>query len=418
MSRSVRVLIMVENLPVPFDRRVWLEATTLTRHGYRVSVICPKGKGFDRGFEVLEGVRIHRYGLPVEGRGGRLGFFAEFLWSFLMTAWLSLRVAVTGPGFDVIQACNPPDTFWLIGRFWKLFGCRFIFDHHDLSPEMYAVKFGRADGFLYQALLWLERRTFRTADVVIATNESHRTVAVSRGGVSPDAVYVVRSGPDTRRFRAYPPEPRYLDGKRHLLVYLGEMCEQDGVDYLVRAVKLLRDQLGRTDFRCLFVGGGPHQPEIKAYAEAQGIMDVAAFTGTVSDEELCRILSTATIGIDPDPKNPWSDKSTMNKIIEYLYFGLPVVAFDLHETRISAGDAAVYAEANSELAMARAVSLLLDDPDRRAAMSELGRARVRDTLAWNHSEAPLLAAYTHQRRGRGAVAAGSPVGVVTHPSGR
>lgn len=392
MSRPIRVLIIVENLPVPFDRRVWLEATTLARHGYRVSVICPKGKGFTRGFEVLEGIHVHRYDLPIDG-GGALGFAAEFLWSFMMTSWLSLRVALSGPGFDVIQACNPPDTFWLLGRFWKIFGCRFIFDHHDLSPEMYVVKFGRGDGVLFRALLWLERQSFRTADVVITTNESHKAIAVARGGKSPDTVHVVRSGPDPRRFQVYPPDQRYLAGRRHLLVYLGEICQQDGVDYLVRALKSLRDDLGRADFRCLLIGGGPHQPAIKAYAETLDIMDVAAFTGRVSDDDLCRILSTATIGIDPDPKNAWSDKSTMNKVIEYMYFGLPVVAFDLHETRVSADDAAVYAEANSEIALARTISDLLDDPARRATMSATGRTRVHDRLAWNHSEASLLAAY-------------------------
>jgi glycosyltransferase involved in cell wall biosynthesis len=206
-------------------------------------------------------------------------------------------------------------------------------------------------------------------------------------------VYVVRSGPELRRFRLHPPEPAYLDGKAHLLVYLGEICKQDGVDYLVRAVKLLRDEIGRADFRCLFVGGGPHQPAIRAYAEQQRIMDVAAFTGRVSDEELCRILSTATVGVDPDPKTEWPDKSTMNKVIEYMFFGLPVVAFDLHETRVSAADAGVYASANSELALARAISDLLDAPARRAAMSACARSRVRDRLAWDHSVPVLLAAY-------------------------
>jgi glycosyltransferase involved in cell wall biosynthesis len=408
MSRPFRALILVENLPVPFDRRVWLEAMTLTRHGYDVSVICPKGKGFDKAFEEREGVHIYRYGLPVEGGGG-LSFVAEYGWAFLATTALSLRVALFGRGFDVVQACNPPDMFWLLGRFWKLFGCRFIFDHHDLSPEMYSVKFAREDGFLRRLLLWLERRSFRAADVVIATNESHKTVAIQRGGKTPDDVYVVRSGPDLARFRVYPPDPAYSAGKQHLLVYLGEMCVQDGVDYLVRAVKLLRDEYGRDDFHCMFVGGGPHQPAIRAYAEEQGIMDVATFTGIVTDEELCRILSTATIGIDPDPKNDWSNKSTMNKIIEYMYFGLPVVAFDLDETRVSASDAALYAEANSEVAMARSLTALLDDPARRAEMAIIGKARVRETLAWNHSETPLLAAYAKALRPRRTRVSTTPV---------
>src|ERR1700712_2874375 len=389
---SRRVLIVVENLPVPFDRRVWLEATTLTRHGYAVSVICPKAKGFNRGFEVLEDVHIYRYPMPIDA-GGAVGFFLEFVWCFLATAALSLRVAIAGRGFDVLHACNPPDTFWLLGRFWQLLGRRFIFDHHDLSPEMYAVKFGRCDGLLYRGLLWLERRSLRTADVVITTNESHKSVAQLRAGRRAEDIFVVRSGPDLNRFKTYERDRGYFAGKSHLLVYLGEICKQDGVDYMVRAINILRQAHDRQDFHCMFVGGGPHQPAIKAYAEEIGIMDIASFTGRVSDEELCRILSSATLGIDPDPKNPWSDRSTMNKVIEYMYFGLPIVAFDLHETRVSADGAAVYAQANSEEELADGIAALLDDPDRRARMADIGRRRVVETLAWDHSVAPLLAAY-------------------------
>ncbi len=387
-----RVLIVVENLPVPFDRRVWLEATTLARHGDRVSVICPKAKGFDATHEIIEDVAIYRYPVPFEAAGA-LGFALEFAWCFLATALISLWIALFGRGLDVLHACNPPDTFWLLGRFWRLFGRRYIFDHHDLCAEMFAVKFDRSSGLLYRALLWLERQSMQAADVVITTNASHKAIAVTRGGKPADDVIVVRSGPDLNRFHRYAPDPAYRAGKPHLLVYLGEICKQDGVDHMVRAVKHLREQHGRRDFHVLFVGGGPHQPAIKAYAEAQGIMEYAGFTGRVSDDELCRILSSATLGIDPDPKNAWSDKSTMNKIIEYMYFGLPVVAYDLHETRISAADAGIYAEPNCETALAAAITDLLDAPERMARMAEVGQARVRDVLAWDHSVLPLLAAY-------------------------
>jgi len=391
-AKPRRVLIIVENLPVPFDRRVWLEATTLARNGYAVSVICPKAKGLTAGYERLEDIDIYRYRVPLDA-GGALGFIVEFAWCFLASAWLSLRIALFGRGFDVIHACNPPDTFWLLGLFWRLFGRHFIFDHHDLCPEMYAAKFDRADGFFYRGLLWLERRAFRAARVVITTNESHKKIAVERGGKDPGDVFVVRSGPELKRFTRHAPDPTYRQGKQHLLVYLGEICKQDGVDHLVRAVRSLRDDMGRQDFYCVFVGGGPHQPVIRQYAEEQGILDIARFTGRVTDDELCRILSSATIGVDPDPKNPWSDKSTMNKVVEYMYFGLPVVAYDLHETRVSAAAAAIYAEANSEIALARAVDALLDDAPQRAVMAEIGETRVRTALAWDHSIAPLLAAY-------------------------
>lgn len=393
-SASRRILIIVQNLPVPFDRRVWLEATTLARNGYTVSVICPKAKGFNASHEVLEDVHIYRYGLPIDAQGA-LGYLIEFVYCWLATAFLSLKIALGGPGFDVIQACNPPDTYWFLSWLWRPFGKRFVFDHHDLSPEMYGVKFDRSGGFLYNVLLWLERRSFRAADIVMTTNESHKEIAQQRGGKNADDIYVVRSGPDLSRFKIYPKDPKYARGKTHLLVYLGEMCKQDGVDNMVRAIRHLRDDLGRRDFFCLFVGGGPHQPTIERYAEEVGILDVAAFTGRVSDEELCRILSSATIGIDPDPKNPWSDKSTMNKVIEYMYFGLPVVAYDLHETRVSAGPAGVYALPNEEIELANTVAGLLDREDVRRSMGGVAKQRVHDSLAWDHSAPVLLAAYEH-----------------------
>jgi glycosyltransferase involved in cell wall biosynthesis len=391
-GKGRRILIAVQNLPVPFDRRVWLEATTLARAGCQVSVICPKAKGFDASFEVLEDVHIYRYGLPFDAEGP-LGFVSEFAWCFARTAMKTLRVSVLGRGFDVLQACNPPETYWPLAYFWRLFGKRFIFDHHDLSPEMYRAKFPEGSHLVEAGLRFLERRTFRAADLVITTNGSHKRIAMERGRVPSDDVYVVRSGPDLARLTVYPPEPAWRKGKQHLLVYLGEICKQDGVDHLVRAVKLLRDEFGRGDFHCVLVGGGPHQPSIKAYAEEIGVADLCTFTDRVSDDQLCRILSSADVGVDPDPKNEWSDKSTMNKIMEYMYFGLPIVAYDLTENRLSADAAAVYAEANHEYDMARRIADLLDDPGRRAQMGAVGRQRLHDHLAWEHSAPVLLAAY-------------------------
>ena len=389
---SRRVLIIVQNLPVPFDRRVWLEATTLRRAGYDVSVICPKAKGFTRSYERLEDVHIHRYTIPIDARGS-LGFVAEFLWCFVRTLMKSVRIAVRGPGFDVIHACNPPETYWLIGLLWRPFGKRFLFDHHDLSPEMYAVKFGKETGALFGGLMFLEQMTFRTADVVITTNESHKQVALERGRMSPENVFIVRSGPDLKRLTCHPPDAAWKKGKTHMLVYLGEMCVQDGVDYLIRAVGALRDEIGRDDVHCVLVGGGPHQRAMVEFADVQGVAGLCTFTGRVSDDDLCRILSSADVAVDPDPKTPWSDKSTMNKIMEYMFFGLPIVAFDLAETRASALDAAVYAPANDHREMARRIAELLDDGDRRASMASYGQQRVRETLAWEYSEPPLLAAY-------------------------
>lgn len=390
-GNSGRILIIVQNLPVPFDRRVWLEATTLTRAGYKVSVICPKARGFSASRERIEGVAIYRYAVPIEA-AGVLGFVTEFAWCFCRTFVLSLRVAWAGNGIDVLHVCNPPEIYWPLGWFWRLFGVRFVFDHHDLSPEMFAVKF-RQRGLLHRSLLFLERRTFKIADIVIATNESHKRIAVTRGAKSPDDVFIVRSGPEQARFRLFPPDPGWRKGKRHLLAYLGEICSQDGVDHLIRAVALLYEKLGRDDFHCVLIGGGPHQAAIRQYASERGVADLCTFTGRVSDEVLCRILSSADIAVDPDPKNEWTDQSTMNKIIEYMYFGLPIVSYDLQETKVSAADAVLCVTANSDLALAEGIDQLLNDPARCRVMGEIGFRRVRDALAWDYSIASLLSAY-------------------------
>jgi glycosyltransferase involved in cell wall biosynthesis len=392
-GRARRVLVIVQNLPVPFDRRVWLEATTLSKAGYQVSVICPKMKGFNESRETFEGIEIYRYRQPFDPKS-RLGFVAENLLALVSTFLLTLRVAVSGRGFDVIHACNPPETYWTVGVFWKLFGKRFLFDHHDLSPELYEVKFGAGPGSLLRSiLLLLEKATFKVADVGIATNESHKRVAVERGGMQEDRVFVVRSGPDVGRFTVYPSETSYKQGKQHLIAFLGEMGSQDGVDLLVRALRLLRDEFGRDDFHCVLIGGGTHRDELMAEAQRLGVADLCTFTGVVSDEELCRVLSSADVGVDPVPKNDWSDRSTMNKIMEYMYFGLPIVAFDLAEAKVSAQDAALYADSGSEHDLAAKLDELLADAAKREQMSAYGRKRLRDQLAWEHSVPGLLAAY-------------------------
>jgi glycosyltransferase involved in cell wall biosynthesis len=331
-----------------------------------------------------------------------LGFIAEFVWCFIATACLSLVVAARGRGFDILHVCNPPETYWPLAWFWRMFGRVFIFDHHDLSPEMAAAKFGSDGGLLIKGLLLFEKLTFHAAQLVITTNDSHKRVAVARGGKAPGDVYVVRSGPNLSRFTHYPPDPALKRGKPFLLAYLGEICVQDGVDYMIRAVRILRDDLGRDDFHCILVGGGPHQPAIAAYAEEVGVGDICTFTGRISDDELCRVLSSADIAVDPDPKNAWTDQSTMNKIMEYMWFGLPIVAFDLTEARVSAGEAAVFVEPNVETEMAAALAALLDDPDRRRTMAGIGQARIRDKLAWDYSIPPLLAAYEAAWRIRSA----------------
>jgi glycosyltransferase involved in cell wall biosynthesis len=388
-----RVLYVLQNLPVPFDRRAWLQASTLAKHGYEVSAICPKARGFNASRELLEGVDIHRYWCPVEG-AGLAGFAVEFLYCFLATSLLSLKIAVAGRGFDIIHICNPPETYWPLAWFWRLFGKAFIWDHRDLSPELIEAKFGRRDGVLVRALLWLERMTFRAAQVIVSTNESYKAIALSRGGKRPEDVFIVRSGPSLARFKVYDPDPQYKQGKPHLLLYLGEICSQDGVEYLINAVKGLRYALGRRDFHCILMGGGPHYEAVVAYAEEAGVSDLCTFTNTISNDELlCRIMSSADVAIEPVPKNGWSDRSTANKIVEYMFFGLPIVSSDLTEARVSAGDAALYVDPGKALAMAEGIAALLDDPARRRKMGAAGQVRLRNELAFEYAVPNLLAAY-------------------------
>ncbi|MFE6054104.1 glycosyltransferase family 4 protein [Kitasatospora sp. NPDC056446] len=399
-----RALVLVENLSVPFDRRVWQECTTLRDAGWTVHVICPQGSKRDTEPEaVIDGVRIHRYPLRA-ATGGPAGYLREYGSALWHTARLARRV---GP-VDVVHACNPPDLLFLPALWLKRRGARFVFDQHDLVPELYLSRFDRGRDLLYRGVCALERMTYRAADVVLSTNESYRDVALRRGGLRPEDVFVVRSAPDTDRFRPVEPEPELKRGKPHLLCYLGVMGPQDGVDYALRALAKLRDELGRTDWHAVFVGSGDTFDAMVELSRQLGLSEQVEFTGRVPDADLVRYLSTADVCLSPDPHNPLNDVSTMNKVLEYMVMGRPIVSFDLREARVSAGDAAVYARANDEAEFAGLVAQLLDDPDRRAWMGKLGRERISGPLAWRNSQRSLLAAYAAACRDRAPVAAGGP----------
>ncbi|MGA5115438.1 glycosyltransferase family 4 protein [Streptomyces pseudogriseolus] len=387
--RGRRALILVENLSVPFDRRVWQECRTLRDAGWEVDVICPQGAKRDTEPEaVIEGVRIHRYPLRA-ATGGPAGYLKEYGAALWHTARLARKV---GP-VDVVHACNPPDLLFLPALRLKRQGAKFVFDQHDLVPELYLSRFGRGKDLLYRGVCALERMTYRAADVVLATNESYKDVAVRRGGRRPEDVFVVRSAPDTERFRPVEPEPELRRGKPHLLCYLGVMGPQDGVDYALRALAKLRDELGRTDWHAVFVGAGDTFDAMVQLSRELGLADQVEFTGRVPDADLVRWLSSADVCLSPDPCNPLNDVSTMNKVLEYMVMGRPIVSFDLKEARVSAGEAAVYAAGDDELEFARLVAQLLDDPEQRARMGKFGQERINGTLAWRNSQAALLAAY-------------------------
>jgi len=388
-ARPVGVCIIVENLPVPQDRRVWQEARALTEAGHRVSIICPKGPGFQRSRERLEGIEIYRH--HVREGSGPLGYLIEYAWALVVEMFLALRIYARS-GFRILQACNPPDTIFLIGAFFKLLGVRFIFDHHDLNPELYEVKFQRKD-FFYQLVCLAERLTFRTADVTIATNSSYRDVALTRGGMSPERSFVVRSCPDLSRFRLQPPHLELKEGNEHLVVYLGVMGPQDGIDLLLLSIEYIVKNTGRHDILFVLIGDGTERLSLKAAAKSRGLDTFVKFTGRLPDCEVGAYFSTADIGVAPDPKNAMNDKSTMNKILEYMGYGLPVVLYDLTEGRRSAEDAALYARPNDPIDFAEKVLTLLDSESLRRELGQRARERIEKCFNWETDKRVLLKAY-------------------------
>ncbi len=385
-----KILIIVENLPVPFDSRVWKEASSLQRAGYQVSVLCPRGKGYTQGHEVIDGVHIYRHPMPREGNSP-LGYLYEYgcalFWEFLYTWRIYLQ-----RGFHVIQGCNPPDNIFLIALPFKLFGVPYIFDHHDANPELYFSKYGKK-GFFYTAQVWLEKLTYRFSDVVMATNSSYRDLAVARGGLAPENIFIVRNGPDLKTFKPVAPKPALKHGKPYLIGYVGTMSIQEGLDILVDVAEHIKN-LGRRDIHFTCVGGGPGLAGLRKLTADKGLEDVLNFTGRVPDEELLDILSTADVCVNPDKPCQMNDISTMIKIMEYMALGKPIVQFDLKEGRFSAGEASIYSDNHNQVAdFAAKILWLLDHPEERARMGQFGRKRVAEQLAWEYSVPNLLAAY-------------------------
>ncbi|MCC6349768.1 MAG: glycosyltransferase family 4 protein [Candidatus Eisenbacteria bacterium] len=394
MASPGRVLHLSENLTLPFDRRVWLELGALRSAGWEVSAICPTGEGGTEAHEVLDGIHIWRYPAPPETRGF-LSYAWEFLYCWLQTARLTLLVSARR-GFDVIHTANPPDLFWAIALPFKALGVKFVFDHHDLCPELYLSRFGerKAGSLPHRLLQWLERMQYRTADLVVATNESYRQVALARGGKRPEQVRVVRSGPSRKRFGLLrEPDPALRRGRPFLVAYLGVMAPQDGVDHLVRAAKVIVQDHARSDVAFTFIGAGDSFTELRQLVRDLGLEDACQFTGRIPDADVERILVTADVCVSPDPKNPLNDVSTMNKVLEYMACAKPVVCYDLREHRWSAGEGALYAVADDVSDLAARIEQLLADPEMRARMGAYNRERFLSKMAWEHNAGELLKAY-------------------------
>jgi glycosyltransferase involved in cell wall biosynthesis len=388
-----RVLIIVENLPVPFDRRVWRECLALREAGYQVSVVSPMAMEMRKAREVIEGVCIYRY--PAwHASGSFLSYLLEYsvavAFSFFLT-W----VVLFREGFDVIQICNPPDLLILSALPFKLLGKGIVFDQHDLSPEIYQAQksmYGKRNAVV-TALLWFERLTYFFSDIVLVVNEACRKIALTRGSKRSDEVFVVRNGPSLQSIRSAAPNPALKEGKKHLLSYVGMMGPQEGIDVLLRAIRHLAVSQGRRDFHTRIIGDGTVLDEMRRYAASLKINDVVTFTGYAEYPEVMEGVASADLCLCPDPKTPLSDKCSLVKAVEYMSVGRPFVAFDLEEVRYSAGDAALYASPNDEEDFAEKVGYLLDNPELRNTMGNAGRERVLRSLAWEHSKEALIAAY-------------------------
>ena len=392
-------LIIVENLPVPFDTRVWQEATTLAENGYLVSVICPKGKGYDADYEYLNGVHVHRHDLPPEGNGA-LGYAREYFCALREELRLAKRI-YKERGFHVIHGCNPPDDIYMVARRFKKKGVDYVFDHHDICPELFEAKFGKASGLLYKSQLWLERKTYKHCAFAFVTNESYKQIAISRGGMKEDKVFVLRSGPKLERLKITPAKSEIKRGRQFMVGYVGVIGQQEGIEYLLKAAKYIKEELHRDDIFWGVVGGGPHLEALRKQSHEMGLDDILEFTGRVSDEVLLDYLNTADVCVNSDEYNAMNDKSTMNKILEYMALGKPIVQFDLTEGRFSAQEASLYAEPNNAIDMADKIIQLLDNPAKRKEMSEYGRQRIVNDLSWEHTSRALLEGYDNYFKQRG-----------------
>ncbi|HLY62939.1 MAG TPA: glycosyltransferase family 4 protein [Terriglobia bacterium] len=388
-TSQISICIIVENLPVPFDRRIWQEASALRDAGYGVSIICPKGKGFEKSRETLEGIEIYRH--KIWEASGLVGYLAEYTWALAVEFFLAVHI-YRKTRFRILQAANPPDTIFLIGLAFKFLGVRFIFDHHDLNPELFEAKF-KKHGLFYRLVCLAERWSFRTASVSIATNESYREIARARGGMSPERVFVVRSLPDLNHIQRVAPRNELKEGKAHLVAYVGVMGFQDGLDLLLESVEYIVKTRNRRDVFFVMIGSGTESPRLRALSTQKGLDEWVRFTGRISADELAAYLCTADVCVAPDPANPMNDKSTMNKILQYMAFGRPVVLYDLTEGRRSAGDTALYARPNDPADFAAQILNLLDSEPLRRDLGERARKRIEEKLDWQTEKKTLLAAY-------------------------
>jgi glycosyltransferase involved in cell wall biosynthesis len=390
-----KVLMLVENNSLPFDKRVWRESLTLKNHGYEVKAICPKGKEHKTDYEVIEDVEIYRYN-PKFSDGTAKGFIIEYLHSIIVMFFKSLYIFFFKGGFNIIHTANPPDTLCLIAFFYKIFGVKFIYDDHDLVPESYIDKFpgqSKKNNFILKILYFLQKLSYKYSNIVISTNESYKKIASERGGKAPDKVFVVRNGPDTRVFDYTEPDQSLKNGFEHMAAYIGIMGSLDGVDYIIKACHYLVYEMNITNIYYVLIGSGDEFDKLQAMADQLKVTDYIRFTGRIPDYDAIKILSTSDVCLSPDPYNHLNNISTMNKIMEYMVCKSPIVSFDLQEARFSAQKAALYVENNSVIEFAKGIIYLLENRAVAADMVKFGYNRVKNELSWESNEKLLLNSY-------------------------
>lgn len=386
--QNKHILIIVENLPVPFDRRVWQEANTLKDNGADVSIICPKMKDYTASYEIINGIEIYRHSLPLEARGA-IGYFLEYSTALFWEFFLSWKIYFK-KRFQVIHGCNPPDLIFLVALWFKIFGVRYVFDHHDINPELYIAKFNNK-GVFYKMMILFERLTFATANFSIATNESYKEIAMRRGKMPENKIQVIRSGPKLDRLKLLPPDNQFRKGRKYLVGYVGVIGEQEGIDLLLESVKIIVSV--RHDIQFAIIGGGSNLFKMKQLAEKSGLGNYVDFYGRVPDDLMIAILNTSDLCVNPDKPTEMNNLSTMNKIMEYMALKKPVVQYDLKEGRFSAQEAALYARCGDANDFADKIVKLIDDSALRTKMGAFGYDRVLNELSWDFEKEKLLKFY-------------------------
>ena len=386
-----KVVIIVENLPLPFDRRVWQESCALIEAGIEVFIICPKGKDYTLSYEKINNIHIYRHSLPFEANGA-LGYLYEYSCALFYQRKLLKHIWNKHNGFDVIQACNPPDLIYLNVKKYIKKGVKFIFDHHDINPELYIAKFNRKD-FFYNLLLYFEKQTFKTCHLSIATNNSYKQIAINRGKMKKEDIFVVRSGPDLNRLKIQEPILSYKKNKLITIGYIGVIGQQEGIDHLLKSIDKLIREFNYTDFHCYIIGDGPTKKEMHDLSNSMCLNEYVTFTGRIADSEVLNILNTCNICVNPDLYNTMNDKSTMNKVMEYMALGKPIVQYDLTEGKISAKESSLYARPNDIMDFTKKIYNLITDKSKRKSMGSIGKKRILEKLNWDIEKPKYLSVY-------------------------